>query len=164
MSNDPDNWTDPTGTAGLPTAVIGGLVGGVSAALVTAMTGEMSFGGLATAATVGAVGGFVGGLLDPSVGVSAGLGGVVFSPVLGLPALATKLILQRSCTKYDHDLSWILVYCLLGTMMPLTYLLENMIFKRIVRKNLSLWAWFNGCGQDFVDAFERSRGKRSTEY
>lgn len=85
---------------------------------------------------------------------------LVFSPVLGLPARVAKLVLQHFCIRQDRALSWMLVYCLLGVMMPLTYWLENMIFKRVTRNGVSLWAWFNKCGQDLVDALDKSRNKQ----
>lgn len=85
---------------------------------------------------------------------------VVISPVLGLPARMAKVAVEHSCSRSDRALSWMLVYFVLGLTVPLTYWLENVIFKRVVRKEVPLWAWFNKCGRDFVDAFEESRDER----
>lgn len=50
-------------------------------------------------------------------------------------------------------------FLLLGMVLPV-HLLENVIFMRVTRKNVSLWTWLNTCVQDFVSAFEAWRGKR----
>jgi len=84
---------------------------------------------------------------------------VLFSPVMGLPARMAKAVMQHMSIKLDRGLSWILGYCLLSGMVPIAYLLENMIFMRVTRKNVSLWTCLNECAQDFVDAFEAWRGR-----
>jgi len=74
VGNDPVNYFDPVGAAGVATAIVGGLVGGAAAVAGTALTGDTSLHGLGTAGAVGFVGGAIGGFFDPGSGASAGLG------------------------------------------------------------------------------------------
>jgi len=74
VGNDPVNWTDESGLAGVSGAIVGGLVGGIVGVAGTYFTPGSTPQQVWTSGIIGAGAGAIGGFFEPGVGASAGLG------------------------------------------------------------------------------------------
>jgi RHS repeat-associated protein len=72
--NNPQSMVDPSGDMGIPGAIVGAVAGAATGAFGAFFIPGASGYDVASAAILGAAGGFVGGLIEPGLGVSAGLG------------------------------------------------------------------------------------------